>query len=138
MNIALIAKLVSEIQTEIPFINGINNSAEHDQALSLMDELIKDYDTNLLIIDLLWPKIEEYEFNCLELTEFHQQIKNIEPGASMLRLLMANHHLKTSDFKNEIGVKSTVSLICNEKRKLTAEHIKKLSARFEISPALFF
>ena len=138
MNIALITKLVSEIQTEIPFINGINNASEHEDALLLMDELIEDYDANLIVIDLLWPKIEAYELNCSELTEFHQQIKSIEPGASMLRLLMTNHHLKTSDFKNEIGVKSTVSLICNEKRKLTATHIKNLSKRFDISPALFF
>lgn len=138
MNIALISKLVSEIQTEIPFISGINNASEHEDALLLMDELIEDYDANLIVIDLLWPKIEAYELNCSELSEFHQQIKSIEPGASMLRLLMINHHLKTSDFKNEIGVKSTVSLICNEKRKLTATHIKNLSKRFDISPALFF
>jgi len=50
----------------------------------------------------------------------------------------ANTPLNTTSFAQEIGGKSTVSMICNEKRKLTAEHIEKLASRFDISPALFF
>jgi HTH-type transcriptional regulator/antitoxin HigA len=53
---------------------------------------------------------------------------------------MGQHGLNTTSFANEIGGKSTALMICNEKydRKLTTEHIKNLSARFEISLALFF
>ena len=138
MNIQHITQLASDLKSEIPFIGGIYSAEQHEEALSLMDELTEDYDNNLLLIDLLWPKIEAYEDAAPELSDFNQRIKNIDSGASMLRVLMQHHNLKTSDFRDEIGVKSVVSMIANEKRKLTAEHIKKLSARFDISPALFF
>lgn len=138
MKLANITKLSTEIQIPIPFINGIVNKNEYEEALLLMEELTDNYDGNLLIIDLLWAKIEKYELDCSELAPFHKKINEMDAGASMLRTLMRTHHLKTSNFENEIGLKSTVSLICNEKRKLTANHIKKLSARFDISPALFF
>jgi len=79
-----------------------------------------------------------YENNSPELADFNQRIKNLNSGSSMLRLLMDQHGLNTTSFAQEIGGKSTVSMICNEKRKLTAEHIEKLANRFDISPALFF
>lgn len=138
MNIQSVAKLAHKLQEKLPFIDGIHTQEEHEEALSMMDELTEDYDNNLLLIDFLWPKIETYEETAPELELFNQRIKNLNPGASMLRLLMAHHDLNTSDFKNEIGQKGNVSMICNEKRNLTAEHIKKLSCRFNITPALFF
>lgn len=138
MNIQNITTLAHELQGEMPFMDGINTPEEHQEALTMMDELTKDYDNNLLFIDLPWPKIEHYEKNAPEFSEFNQRIANLDSGASMLRLLMDQYQLKMSDFKNEIGVKSVVSMIVNEKRKLTAMHIKRLSDRFNISPALFF
>jgi HTH-type transcriptional regulator/antitoxin HigA len=72
------------------------------------------------------------------LAEFNQRIEGVDTGASMLRLLMDQQNLTTSDFKSEIGPKSSVSIICNQKRYLARYHIEKLSQRFEISPALFF
>lgn len=50
---------------------------------------------------------------------------------------MDQHKLNTTDFKNEIGGKSMVSMILNKKRKLSLQHIKALSNRFGISPLLF-
>ena len=90
------------------------------------------------MINLLWLNIERYEDTAPELAEFNQRIDDMDAGASMLRLLMAQHQLKTADFGDEIGAKSVVSMITNNKRTLTAEHIKKLALRFDISPALFF
>jgi len=55
-----------------------------------------------------------------------------------LRSLIKRHHLTLSDLKNEIGSKSTVSLILSGKRNLTRTHAEKLSARFKISPGVFF
>jgi len=138
MNIQHITELAQQLQSEMSFIDGINSSEQHSEALSLMDELVEDYEKNLLLIDVLWPKIETYEKDAPELSEFNNRIKGMNAGASALRVLMNQHNLKTTDFKNEIGGKSTVSMICNEKRQLTAEHIKKLSERFGISPELFF
>ncbi|EHF5014944.1 helix-turn-helix domain-containing protein, partial [Enterobacter hormaechei] len=46
-------------------------------------------------------------------------------------------NLTISDFKDEIGSKSMVSRVLNGQRQLTLNHIKKLAARFGVSPALF-
>jgi HTH-type transcriptional regulator/antitoxin HigA len=138
MNIQNVTQLANELQNEMPFMDGINTPQDHESALLMMDELTENYDHNLLLIDLLWLKIERYEDIAPELAEFNARIGNMDSGASMLRLLMAQHKLKTNDFQNEIGAKSVVSMITNEKRTLTADHIKRLSLRFNISPALFF
>jgi len=138
MNIQHITELGQQLQSEFPFFAGINTPEENEAALKVMNELTEDYDNNLLLIDILWAKIESYEETAPEFAEFNKRIEALDGGASMLRLLMDQHGLKTTSFANEIGGKSTVSMICNEKRKLTAEHIEKLAKRFEISPALFF
>ena len=121
MNIQNITELAHKLQNEMPFLSGIHTEQENNQALELMERLIEDY-----------------ENEAPELAEFNNSIKNLNAGSSMLRLLMEQHGLNTTLFANEIGGKSTVSMICNGKRKLTVEHIEKLSQRFEISPALFF
>jgi HTH-type transcriptional regulator/antitoxin HigA len=59
-------------------------------------------------------------------------------GQTVLHILMEHHVLNTTDFAEEIGSKISVSLIANGKRQLTTKHIKKLSKRFGISPAVFF
>jgi HTH-type transcriptional regulator/antitoxin HigA len=138
MNIQHITQLAHELQSEMPFISGIHSPEDHKAALTLMDELVDDYDGNLLLIDVLWSKVQDYEEYAPELKEFNQRIESMDAGAAMLRLLMNHHGLNTSDFKEEIGPKSSVSMICNEKRSLTKEHIEKLSKRFVVSPALFF
>ena len=138
MNIQHITDLSKQLQNEIPFFSGINSSEENEAALELMNELTEDYDNNLLIIDILWSKIEEYENTAPELETFNNHINELNSGSSMLRLLMSQNGLNTSSFANEIGGKSTVSMICNDKRQLTTQHIRKLSYRFKISPSLFF
>ena len=50
---------------------------------------------------------------------------------------MDQHKLNTTDFQNEIGGNSMVSMILNSKRNLSLEHIKALSNRFGVSPQLF-
>jgi HTH-type transcriptional regulator/antitoxin HigA len=42
MNIQQITELAQQLQSEIPFIEGINSSEQHSQALSLMDELTEN------------------------------------------------------------------------------------------------
>ena len=138
MNIQNITDLSKQITNQIPFIIGIKTEEENEEALLLMEQLTEDYDNNLLLIDLLWSKIEEYENTAPELHLFNKKINSLDNGSSMLRLLMDQHGLNTTSFSKEIGGKSTVSMICNNRRKLTTEHIQKLSTRFGISPALFF
>ena len=93
MNIQHITDLAQQLQNEMPFISGINSEQENEAALELMNELTDDYDNNLLLIDVLWAKIEDYENNSPELAEFNQGIENLNSGSSMLRLLMDQHKL---------------------------------------------
>lgn len=118
MNIQHITQLAHELQSEMPFIAGIHSSEDHREALTLMDELVDDYDANLLLIDVLWSKIHAYEEEAVEFQAFNSRIDSMDAGASMLRLLMKQHNLTMSDFKHEIGTKSSVSMICSEKRSL--------------------
>ncbi|MFK8078691.1 MAG: type II toxin-antitoxin system HigA family antitoxin, partial [Granulosicoccus sp.] len=111
---------------------------EYDKALILMDELIEDYDNQLILIELLLKSIEQWEKTSDEFAEFNQRIDQANPAVSTLRLLMDQHELGLGDLP-EIGSKSYVSKILNERgRQLTRQHIEALSKRFQISPALFF
>ncbi|MCZ4337887.1 helix-turn-helix domain-containing protein [Shewanella colwelliana] len=102
-----------------------------------MEVLIEDYDTHQLVIDLMFPVIERYEEEAKQFSEFNQAIDQLEPGIAMLRVIIDQHQLTLSDFKEEIGAKSTVSMILNGKRALTLNHIKALSARFGVPASLF-
>lgn len=133
-----LVKASHTIKDTIPF-SDIESKEDYDTAMEIMDAVTNDYDDNLsVIVDLIVPKIVAYEDSLEELKEFNARVSDMEPGSTMLRLLMEHHNLKTTDFKNEIGVKSVVSMIANGKRKLTVEHIRNLSSRFKINPSLFF
>jgi len=56
----------------------------------------------------------------------------------MLQFLMDQHGLKQKDLIDVFGTPSIVSEVLNSKRELSKEHIRRLSARFKVSPELFF
>jgi HTH-type transcriptional regulator / antitoxin HigA len=58
-------------------------------------------------------------------------------SSEVLPFLMEQHQLTQHDLP-EIGSQSLVSKILNGERKLTVQHIEKLSIRFNVSPAVFF
>lgn len=60
------------------------------------------------------------------------------PEIASLKEIMKRHSLTMSDLKEEIGSKSTVSLILSGQRNLRKPHIDKLCARFQLSPLIFF
>ncbi len=64
----------------------------------------------------------------------------MEPATpeDMLRFLMEQNSLTQYDLVDELGGQSVVSEILNGKRKLTREHIERLSKRFHINPASFY
>ncbi|WP_227876487.1 helix-turn-helix domain-containing protein [Photobacterium frigidiphilum] len=55
----------------------------------------------------------------------------------MLRLIIDQNGLTQSDFKAEIGGKSSVSMILSGQRSMTLQHIRALSARFNIPTYMF-
>lgn len=81
-------------------------------------------------IDLLTLLIERYEST-------RHPAPSTDP-VSVLRFLMESHGLHQKDLVSEFGVESTVSLVLSGKREMNRDHIARLSARFGVSPAVFF
>lgn len=75
------------------------------------------------------PFVEEYEK------------KEFPIGSStpeeMLRFIMEQHGLSQYNVADDLGGQSVVSNILRDKRKLTHEHIERLSKRFHITPRNF-
>jgi HTH-type transcriptional regulator/antitoxin HigA len=82
------------------------------------------------LAELLTLLIEDYE-------EKQYQLPRTKP-LKVLRLLMDEHCLKQKDLVDVFGTASVVSEVLNGKRELNKDHIKRLSARFHVSPELFF
>ena len=137
MNVALLKQQAKTLFSSASFITKICNEADYEAALELMDDLVDDYDEQKPLIEILSISIEKWEEESAEFSEFNTQIKSLDSGVSVLRVLMDQHRLKTTDFNDEIGGKSMVSMILNNKRKLSLEHIKALANRFSIPPQLF-
>lgn len=56
----------------------------------------------------------------------------------VLGFLMDQHELSQYDLARELGGQPVVSEILRGKRKLTREHIERLSKRFGVTPATFY
>ncbi|WP_395339304.1 helix-turn-helix domain-containing protein [Ningiella sp. W23] len=133
-----LTELISELNVRVPVLREITNQQDHDQALALMEELIEDYDTNLVAIEALSNSIARYEADAVSFSEFNQRGLGGDPAVATLKVLMDQHNLNTTDFKNEIGGKSMVSQVLSGGKRLTRDHIERLAMRFGLSPALFF
>ncbi len=125
-----------QIETEMPWINGIESKEQYDELMGLMDSLVEDYEGNKTLINLLFPIIEHYEEESELFAEFNEHIESLDKGVTMLNLIIDQHQLTLSDLP-EIGGKSLVSQILSGKKSITLSHIKALSSRFGI-PAYMF
>lgn len=131
-------KSLSQQLTQVMlWLQCINSDQQYDKLLALMNELVEDCDANQLLIDLLFPVLEEYEETAERFKAFNQRIETLEPDIAMLRLLIDQHGLTQSDFQQEIGGKSLVSQILSGRHSLTLGHIRALSRRFGIPAAMF-
>lgn len=137
MNIQAMKSLSDEMTNVMPWLQGITSDEQYHELLALVEELIEDYDENQVLINLLFPVIESYEENAETFAEFNQKIESLDLGVAMLRVIIDQHQLTQSDFKNEIGGKSLVSLILKGERSLTLPHIRALSSRFSIPTNMF-
>lgn len=138
MNFLEVKQQANFLFSHAEFLVHIKNEEEYKRALSLMDELIEEYDLYRSLIDVLSHSVEEWEDSASEFSEFNRNIKQLDSGVAVLRTLMLQYRLKTNDFKSEIGGKSMVSMVLNGSRMLSRSHIQALSTRFHISPAIFF
>jgi HTH-type transcriptional regulator / antitoxin HigA len=81
-------------------------------------------------IRLLTVLVEEYEAHQYPLPE--------AGPLDVLRHLMDVNGLRQKDLVDVFGTESIVSDVLNGKRDMTKEHIRRLSERFGVSPAVFF
>ncbi|QIZ76825.1 helix-turn-helix domain-containing protein [Ferrimonas lipolytica] len=136
LDIAVLDKAAAQLHQVMPWVSGISSPEQYQELIATMGVLIEDYDAHQPLIDLMFPVIERYE-EAEQFSEFNQAIDKLDSGIAMLRFIIDQHKLTLSDFKNEIGAKSTVSMILSVKRALTINHIKALSARFGVPASLF-
>lgn len=121
----------------------IENEADYEFALDLVEYLMtkaedREGEPLLQIIDMIADSIEQYENSLESVRMYSRELDKIDPGISMLRLLIDQYQLSYADLKEEIGSKSLISQILGGSKNLTKTHITKLSKRFNISPELFF
>jgi len=111
----------------------IHSEKENEHYTSLLEELDRKAgkltSAEQRLAELLTLLIEDFE-------EKHYSLK---PATDIeaLQELMDMNDLKQKDLVDIFGTPSIISEVLSGKRKLTTEHIRKLSRRFRVSPELF-
>jgi HTH-type transcriptional regulator/antitoxin HigA len=82
------------------------------------------------LAELLTLLIEDFE-------EKRYRLPRAKP-VDVVRFLMEQHSLLQKDLVDVFGTRSIVSEVLSGKRELNKEHIARLSARFHVSPEVFF
>jgi HTH-type transcriptional regulator/antitoxin HigA len=112
----------------------IHSEKENEHYVALLKELDRKLGkftpAEQRLAELLTLLIEDFE-------EGHYALKPAS-GIEALEELMEANGLKQKDLVNIFGTPSIISEVLNGKRKLTTEHIRRLSRRFHVSPELFF
>ena len=112
----------------------IRSEAENERLIRALEEMdrkgIRMSAAERTLADLLNLLIEDFE-------EKHYALKPADPVTVFKELIEANG-LKQKDLTDIFGTPSIVSEVLSGKRKLTTEHIRKLSRRFHVSPEIFF
>ena len=80
------------------------------------------------------------ELLTLLIEDFEEKRYRMPKGKPLdvVRFLMEQHGLLQKDLADVFGTPSIVSEVLNGKRELNKEQIARLSARFHVSPELFF
>ena len=120
--------LLSETKPEV-----IHDAARNDAFVARLEELTSKQvvtPAEEKLIELLTVLIENFEAK-------RYPVQGSGP-LDVIRHLMEENHLRQKDLVDVFGTESIVSDVLNGKRDLAKDHIRKLSERFGVSPALFF
>jgi len=127
--IAVSEKYALEVGSPTPIVS----ERQHEEYLLVLDKLASKVNPTReeeKYAEVLMTLIEAYE-------EEHHHIPDAPP-VQVLRSLMDANNLRQKDLAPIFGSESIVSEILHKKRDLNKIHIKKLSKRFRVSPAVFF
>ena len=105
--------------SEASNILHIKSEKDYEEALEIIEHLFaeaKDTPDDPLndLIDIISRSIEKYESVQEDIVNFENEANNISQEISLLRILIDQHKLTISGFKDETGSKSLVSMILNE------------------------
>lgn len=122
------SKLLARVAPKI-----IRSEAENEHFIEALGEL--DARGRLTreekeVAELLTMLIEQFE-------EQHYALPKASP-LNVLKFLMEQHELRQADLLDIFKTRSIASEVLSGKRELTKEHIRLLSARFHVSPEVFF
>lgn len=129
-------KATQALIAAVPLLGDSPSEQDYNDALALVEVLLIENPSSPLV-DIVCARISAYENQQPEIKALRAEMDAIPAGLAVLRTLMDQHHLTISDFADEIGSKSMVSRVLNGERQLSVNHIRKLAARFNISPAVF-
>jgi len=120
--------LLSEVKPEVIHEEGQNGTFVARLEELTSKQVVSPAEEKL--IELLTVLIENFEAQ-------HYPVQGSGP-LDVIRHLMEENHLRQKDLVDVFGTESIVSDVLNGKRDLAKDHIRKLSERFGVSPALFF
>jgi len=111
----------------------INTESDYQRARKDLDELIDEVGSDenhprAVMMDTLATLVHAWE-------EEHHPVPAAAPR-KVLAFLMEQQGLKQQDLK-EVGTQGIVSEVLSGKRELNVRQIRKLAARFGVSPAVF-
>lgn len=119
----------------MPYVEAYKNKKQYEESKALLRQIMA-LETNEKTPEIIsFAKMLAKQISCYEKEKYGFDEK-VEPK-ELLAHLIKEHGLTQSDLP-EIGSQSLVSKILKGERELTVEHIKKLSARFNISPQTWF
>jgi HTH-type transcriptional regulator/antitoxin HigA len=130
----LVADDYLKLIREFP-LKPIRSAKEHRIAQAILDRLVgrenlsrgqRDY------LEGLVRFVQDYEHE-----QAHAQLKNLPP-LDLLKHLLEENHLTTSDLGEILGSRGLASEVLNGKRGLSKALISKLAHRFGVEPSLFF
>jgi len=122
------AALLSETRPEV-----IRDEKQNQDYIRRLEKLTSKKSLNRAeekLIELLVVLIDDFEAK-------HYPVPDASPVA-IVRHLMEAHNLRQKDLLDVFGTESIASEVLHGKRELTRDHIRRLSARFGVSPAVFF
>lgn len=122
-------KLLSETQPEV-----VHDEALNERFINALRKLDARWD------DLSAEERKLHELLVLLIQDFEQRTYKIHAATpiEVIEELMAANDLKNKDLIGIFATESVVSEVLAGKRRLTVDHIKRLSERFNVSPAVFF
>jgi HTH-type transcriptional regulator/antitoxin HigA len=122
-------ELLSEIQPEV-----VHDEALNQHFIAALRKLDDRWD------DLSPQEKKLHELLVLIIQDFETRTYKINAATPIhvIQELMAANNLKNKDLIGVFATESVVSEVLAGKRRLTVDHIKRLSERFNVSPAVFF